>query len=98
MAEQGEMRLPATQELIDTMLVGTTMWWEFVGESWVAYFVDCKDVSSHVFLLEGKRAFVKLYNRVLPYEEKQAIFQHEAHLFAPRENGKIVELKEWGLG
>ena len=94
--KSGDVVLPTRQEMIDTMLVGTTMWWELVGEDWVCYFSDCKDTYDHLFLnFDVKEALQKLYNRILSYGEKSAIFRHEAPFFAPKENGKIVELKEW---
>ena len=91
------IKLPTRQELIDLMLIGTTMWWEWVDDGWVQYFSDCKDVYDHVYTLDlnEKRALQRQYDRVLSFEEKQAVFQAEAKWFTPQENGRIVVLKEY---
>lgn len=89
------IKLPTRQELVDYMLKGTTMWWELVDDNWVHYFADCKDVYDNTFTNRSKVALVKVFNRVLLYKEKAAIFQKEGRLFA-KKDGKIIELKEWG--
>ena len=90
-----DLKLPSRQELTDAMLKGTILWWELVDGNWTHYFADCRDVYYHVFMNQGRVALVKLYDRVLTFEKKEAIFRKEGDLFAQKD-GRIVELKEFG--
>jgi len=92
------VHFPTKQELIDTMLKGTTLWWERIDGQWACYWTDCKNVYNHVYSWTQERCLIKQYGRLLSFEEKRVIFTSEALLFYPQENGKFVVLREYEGG
>ena len=93
-----EIHIPTVEELIPTMLKGSTCWWELVSpltniklagletknyDRWVWFYAEKQDVSGIVFDIRRQIAFLKIYERPLSVQERFKITDIEGHWFVP---------------